>query len=100
LLAVILLVSAISENPLHAAERGGNGTSVIVAYIHGASSEDITYIEEKYGLQFVKTLAAADSRVYRVPPPKSLEQTLRDLGTERVVRYAEVDQEVTVQEEK
>jgi hypothetical protein len=96
---VLLLVSASLENPLRAEGGGGNGASVIVAYKRGATLQDITHIEEKYGLQFVKTLAAANARVYRVPPKTSLEQTLRDLGTEWAVRYAEVDQEVTVKEE-
>lgn len=97
---VVILVSALLNNPLHAEEGGGKGASVIVAYIHGATSQDITIIEEKYGLHLLKTLAAANSRVYRVLPQTSLEQTLLALGSEKAVRYAEVDQDVTIKEEK
>ena len=98
--AVVILVSAFQNTPLHAEESGGNGASIIVAYIHGATSQDITKIEEKYGLHLLKTLAAANSRVYRALPQTSLEQTLRALGSEKAVRYAEVDQDVTSKEEK
>lgn len=99
-LVPLILVSTSVTTPLSAAgARDENGASVIVAYANGATSQDIKKIEEKYGLNLVKTLAAANLRVYRVPPTTSLERTLRDLGTEKAVRYAEVDQEVTIQEE-
>ncbi len=98
--AVVILVSALLNNPLDAEDGGGNGASVIVAYTQEATSQDITKIEEKYGLQLLKALAAANSRVYRALPSRIQEQTLRALGSEKAVRYAEVDQEVTTKEEK
>jgi hypothetical protein len=98
MLGVLFLVSASTNTPLHAAEGGENVTSIIVAYKPGTTLQDITHIEEKYGLKFAKTLAAANSRVYNVPAENALEKLLRDLGAEPAVRYAEVDQEVTVKE--
>lgn len=93
-------MSVLLNNPLHAEEGGGNGAGVIVAYIQEATSQDITKIEEKYGLHLVKTLAAANSCVYRASPQVSLDQMLHALVLEKGVRYAEVDQDVTVREEK
>ena len=97
ILGVLILVSASTHTPLRAAE---SGASIIVAYVQGTPSQDIKNIEEKYGLKLAKTLTAADSRVYDVPSKTSLEQLLRDLGKEQAVRYAEVDQEVSVKEKK
>lgn len=96
---LLILVALLPGQPLLAGKDPGNGASVIVAFQPGTTSQDITHIEEKYGLQFTKALAAAQARVYRVPPNRSLRQTLDDLGKERVVRYAEVDHEVTAHEE-
>lgn len=98
ILGVLFLVSALTNTPLRAAEGGESGVSIIVAYAQGTTLQDITQIEEKYGLKIIKTLAAANSRVYSVPSKIPLEQLLRDLGKERVIRYAEVDQEVSVKE--
>jgi len=95
ILAFLFLVSASTNTPLRAGE---SGASIIVAYTQGTSLEDIAHIEEKYGLKIVKTLAAANSRVYMAPRQIPLEQLLRDIGAERSVRYAEVDQEVSAKE--
>ena len=95
ILGVLILVSASTNTPLRAAE---SGASIIVAYVQGTPSQDITHIEEKYGLKLAKTLTAANSRVYNAPAKTSLDQLLRDLGKESAVRYAEVDQEVSVKE--
>lgn len=98
ILGVLFLVSASSNMSLHAAEGGESGASIIVAYTQGTTPQDITHIEEKYGLKIIKTLAAANSRVYNAPSKISLKQLLKDLGAERGIRYAEVDQEVSVKE--
>lgn len=98
-LPAIVLVSVLSDSPLPAEDGHGNRASVIVAYLHETSSKDITAIEEKYGLQLFKTFATAKTRVYRLPPTRSLTQTLCDLGKEGAVRYAEIDQDVTGKEE-
>lgn len=98
ILGVLFFVSVSTNIPLQAAEGGENGASVIVAFTNGATSQDITHLEEKYGLKLAKTLAAANSRVYHVPLQTPVEKLLRELGSESAVRYAEVDQEVTVKE--
>jgi hypothetical protein len=95
LLGFLILVSASTNSPLRAAE---SSASIIVAYVQGTTPQDITSIEEKFGLKLTKTLAAANSRVYDAPAKTPIEQLLRDLGKESAVRYAEIDQEVNVKE--
>ena len=53
-------------------------------------------MERRHALKMVGGLPAANSRVYLLTGPQSLPETLKALSAETIVRYAEIDQKVSI----
>lgn len=69
---------------------------IIVAFQKTAGPDEIAALERRHALKMVGGLPAANSRVYLLTGPQSLPETLKALSAETIVRYAEIDQKVSI----
>jgi len=69
---------------------------IIVAFQKTAGADEIKALEQRYALKLVSDLPAANSRVYVLTGSRSLPETLQALSAESIVRYAEIDQKVSI----
>jgi hypothetical protein len=68
---------------------------ILVAFEADASTEAIAKLETKFHLTLVQALPEARSRVYSLSV-ENLAATIRQIENEPAVRYAEVDQKVSI----
>lgn len=88
-LGFVLGLMACSFSPAAEASR------ILVAFEADASTEAIAKLETKFHLTLVQALPEARSRVYSLSV-ENLAATIRQIENEPAVRYAEVDQKVSI----
>ena len=96
-LILLLLSAALTAFPGTARTGEQNPpVRIIVAFQKTAGPDEIEALERRHALKMVSDLAAANSRVYLLTGPQSLPESLKAISAETIVRYAEIDQKVSI----
>ena len=96
-LVLLILSAALMALPMAAtAGEGASPPRIIVAFQKTAGADEIAALERRHALKMVSDLSAANSRVYLLTGSQSLPETLQAISAESIVRYAEIDQKVSI----
>jgi len=92
---LFLLIVPVLSTPARAGDQTAPAR-IIVAFQKTAGLDEIQALERRHELKMISDLPAANSRVYVLTGSKNLQETLTALSVEPIVRYAEVDQKVSI----